>query len=184
MDRHLQVPVYEVVNVNGDQASGIGFWSPASGLSKLLNSSTGHGQTKLSIDAGVIQCPGGSKIVPKGWDIPVNGKILQIGVPIRHDFKLFVSVDTIPGTNTMSVSGYSIDVFEAAVKKLPYALRYNYVPFDCANSYDKLVAKVYLKVSSFYSTYYLLTFPIPFLSLVLKYCPFHIYFFFLSLVYV
>jgi len=83
------------------------------------------------------------------WDLPVNGKILRIGVPIRHDFKLFVSVDTIPGTNTVSVSGYSIDVFEAAVKKLPYALRYNYIPFDCANSYDKLVARVYLKVGPF-----------------------------------
>ncbi|PUZ61851.1 hypothetical protein GQ55_4G310900 [Panicum hallii var. hallii] len=145
VDRHMQVPVYEVVNVIGDQAKGIGFWSPASGLSRILNSSTSHGQTKFSIGAGEIQWPGGSKIVPKGWDLPVNGKIFRIGVPIRHDFKLFVSVDTIPGTNTVSVSGYSIDVFEAAVKKLPYALRYNYIPFDCANSYDNLVARVYLK---------------------------------------
>ncbi|CAL5037248.1 unnamed protein product [Urochloa decumbens] len=145
VDRHLQVPVYEVVNVIGDQANGIGFWSPASGLSRLLNSSTSHGQTKFSKYAGEIQWPGGSTTVPKGWDVPVKGKILQIGVPIRHDFKLFVNVDTIPGTNTVSVSGYSIDVFEAAVKKLPYALRYKYIPFDCANSYDKLVAKVYLK---------------------------------------
>uniref|UniRef100_A0A0A9GQJ1 Ionotropic glutamate receptor C-terminal domain-containing protein n=1 Tax=Arundo donax TaxID=35708 RepID=A0A0A9GQJ1_ARUDO len=44
-----------------------------------------------------------------------------------------------------SVSGYSIDLFEAAVKKLPYALPYEYIPVDCANSYDKLVSKVYLK---------------------------------------
>uniref|UniRef100_K3Y1Y8 Ionotropic glutamate receptor C-terminal domain-containing protein n=1 Tax=Setaria italica TaxID=4555 RepID=K3Y1Y8_SETIT len=134
-DRHMQVPVYEVVNVIGDQAKGIGFWSPASGSSRLLNPSTSHGQTKFRIDAGEIHWPGDSKAVPKGWDLPVNGKILKIGV----------LVDTIPGTNTVSVSGYSIDVFEAAVKKVPYALRYNYIPFDCANSYDKLVTKVYLK---------------------------------------
>jgi len=145
VDRHMQVPVYEIVNVIGDQAKGIGFWSPASGLSRILNSSTSHGQTNFSIDAGEIQWPGGSKMVPKGWDLPVNGKILRIGVPIRHAFNIFMSVDTIPGTNTVSVSGYSIDVFEAAVKKLPYALRYNYIPFDCANSYDKLVTSVYLK---------------------------------------
>ncbi|TVU12248.1 hypothetical protein EJB05_45883, partial [Eragrostis curvula] len=117
VDRHMQVPVYEVVNVIGEKANGIGFWSP-----------------------------GYSTTVPKGWDLPVNAKKLKIGVPVRREFKFLVDVESNPATNSSSVYGYSIDVFEATVKKLPYALPYEYVPVNCANNYDELISQVYFKI--------------------------------------
>ncbi|XP_062228309.1 LOW QUALITY PROTEIN: glutamate receptor 2.3-like [Phragmites australis] len=147
VDRHIQPTFYEVVNVIGEKARGIGFWSPRSGLSRLMNSSASP-RSGLSRAGEVLKpviWPGDSTTVPKGWDFPVNAKILRIGVPVRHDFKFFVNVNTDPDTNISSVSGYSIDVFEAAVKRLPYALRYEYIPVDCANSYNDLVSKVYFK---------------------------------------
>ncbi|KAL6606034.1 hypothetical protein ACP70R_041687 [Stipagrostis hirtigluma subsp. patula] len=149
VDRHMQVPVYEVVNVIGEKARGIGFWSPGFGLSRLMNSSSSQGQAKSSITPSEVLkpviWPGDSTTVPKGWDFPVNTKILKIGVPVRREFKFFVNVEANPNTNGSSVSGYSIDVFEAAVKRLPYALRYEYIPYDCANSYDQLISQVYFK---------------------------------------
>jgi glutamate receptor, ionotropic, plant len=163
VDRHLHVPIYEVVNVIGEKARGLGFWSPGSGLLRLLNSSTTQVQDKSIVTAGKILkpviWPGDSTTVPKGWDFPVNAKILRIGVPVRHEFKFFVNVEANHNTNGSRVSGYSIDIFEAAVNKLPYALRYEYIPYDCANSYDQLISQVYYKVSlscdiiNFFSSY-------------------------------
>lgn len=151
VDRHMDVPIYEVINVIGEKARGLGFWSPGSGLSRLLNSSSIQAQTKSSVSAtNVLKpviWPGDSTTVPKGWDLPVNAKVLRIGVPVRHDFKFFVQVEVNHNTNGSTVSGYSIDVFEAAVNRLPYALHYKYIPYDCANSYDQLISQVYYKVS-------------------------------------
>ncbi|KAL6861894.1 hypothetical protein ACP4OV_017594 [Aristida adscensionis] len=150
VDRHMQVPVYEIVNVIGEKARGIGFWIPGSGLSRFMNTSiASQGQEKFSLGPSDVLkpviWPGDSTTVPKGWDFPVNAKILKIGVPLRRDFKFFVNAETNHITNRSSVSGYSIDVFEAAVKRLPYALRYEYIPYDCANSYDQLISQVYFK---------------------------------------
>jgi len=151
VDRHMHIPIYEVVNVIGEKARGLGFWSPDSGLMRLLNSSTTQEQAESMVTASKILkpiiWPGDSTTVPKGWDFPVNAKILRIGVPVRHEFKFFVNVEANHNTNGSRVSGYSIDIFEAAVNKLPYALRYKYIPYDCANSYDQLISQVYYKVS-------------------------------------
>ncbi|VAH24635.1 unnamed protein product [Triticum turgidum subsp. durum] len=149
VDRKLPVPAYEIVNVIEEKTRRIGFWSPVSGLSPFLNSSTRPVQDRPRLRADqvlrTVIWPGDSTTVPRGWDFPVNGKILQIAVPVRRDFKFFVNVEASPNSSELVVNGYSIDVFEAAVKKLPYALRYKYIPYDCANSYDKLVSEVYFK---------------------------------------
>ena len=42
------------------------------------------------------------------------------------------------------ITGFSIEVFEAAVKKLPYDLQYELVPFN--GSYDEMLAQVHNKV--------------------------------------
>jgi glutamate receptor, ionotropic, plant len=151
VDRHLPVPTYEIANVIEEKIKRIGFWSPGSGLSTFLNSSTRPGQARRRTSSDQVMrtviWPGDSTTVPRGWDFPVNGKILQIGVPVRRDFKVFVNVETSPNFSEPVVNGNNIDVFEAAVKKLPYALRYKYIPYDSANSYDKLVSHVYFKVS-------------------------------------
>ncbi|XP_037452497.1 glutamate receptor 2.7-like [Triticum dicoccoides] len=148
IDRHLPVPPYEIVNVIEEKIRRIGFWSPGYGLSLFLNSSTRPGQARYKTRAGqvlrAVIWPGDSITVPRGWDFPVNGKILEIAVPVRRDFKFFVNVQN-PNSSTQIVTGYCIDVFEAAVKKLPYALPFKYMPYDCANSYDNLVSQVYFK---------------------------------------
>lgn len=56
-----------------------------------------------------------------------------------------------PITGATKASGFSIDIFEEAVKRLPFALPYEYVAFDTSRdtstgSYDDFVHQVYLKV--------------------------------------
>uniref|UniRef100_A0A803NFK1 Ionotropic glutamate receptor C-terminal domain-containing protein n=1 Tax=Cannabis sativa TaxID=3483 RepID=A0A803NFK1_CANSA len=51
----LQTPTFEIINVNGNGERKIGFWTVENGLERVL--------------------------APKGWQIPVNGKKLRIGVP-------------------------------------------------------------------------------------------------------
>jgi ionotropic glutamate receptor len=62
-----------------------------------------------------------------------------------------VKVTRDPSSNTKTVTGYSIDVFDAVVKALPYALPYEYIPFakpdgEPAGTYNDLIYQVYLKV--------------------------------------
>ncbi|CAL5044117.1 unnamed protein product [Urochloa decumbens] len=78
-------------------------------------------------------------------------KPLRIGVPLKDGFKTFVNVShpyffckdnsTRPST-TKQVTGYIIDVFEAAMKKLQHPLCYDFCVFD--GSYDELVGNVSL----------------------------------------
>ncbi|KAI5004073.1 hypothetical protein ZWY2020_031316 [Hordeum vulgare] len=150
VDRHLAVPTYEIVNVIEEEIRRIGFWNPGNGLSAFLNSSARPGQDRHATRTGQVTrtviWPGDSITVPRGWGFPENGKILQIGVPMRQNSKVFVNVETNnPNSSIPTVKGYSIDVFEAAVKKLPYGLRYEYIPYDCSDSYDTLVSQVYYK---------------------------------------
>lgn len=59
----------------------------------------------------------------------------------------FVNVAHDPDTNTTRFTGYSIDVFEAVVQALPYALPYELIPFakpngESAGTYDDLILQV------------------------------------------
>ena len=106
-------------------------------------------------DLGPIIWPGESSSVPKGWDIPINGTKLKIGVPKRDDFTEFVKVTKDLSTNTTHVTGLSIDVFKAVVERLPYALPYELVPFaypegTSAGTYNDLIYQVYIGVSLFF----------------------------------
>ncbi|XP_072981090.1 glutamate receptor 2.7-like isoform X1 [Typha angustifolia] len=138
----LLVSAFEIVNVIGKGTRNIGFWNPNLGISRHLNSTRSGGKNGLK----QILWPGDSMVVPKGWDIPTDGKKLQIGVPVKHGFNEFVNVVTDPVTNISTVTGYCIDVFDAVMQKLPYAVLYEYVPvYDSSISYDTLVYQVYLK---------------------------------------
>uniref|UniRef100_A0A6N2KCF7 Glutamate receptor n=1 Tax=Salix viminalis TaxID=40686 RepID=A0A6N2KCF7_SALVM len=93
---------------------------------------------------------GDSTSIPKGWEIPTNGKKLRIGVPSPSTFGQFVKEKTDLNSNTTTVTGYSIAIFEAAVDSLPYAITYEYIPFvkpdgKPAGTYNDLVYQVYLK---------------------------------------
>ncbi|KAL6129128.1 hypothetical protein ACLB2K_072481 [Fragaria x ananassa] len=127
-----QLSTFQIVNIIGDGARTVGFWTLKSGLMRKLGSPSSANSSIVSTsmsDLGPIIWPGESISVPKGWVNPTNGKKLRIGVPVQEGFTEFVSVMIEPGTNTTDVTGFSIDVLKAAVDLLPYALSYELIPF-------------------------------------------------------
>ncbi|KAJ6295296.1 hypothetical protein OIU78_023338 [Salix suchowensis] len=149
VDGQLQSPAFQIVNVNGNGGREIGFWTPKKGLVKQLVPSNGMNSTSVSGISTVI-FPGDTTDAPKGWGIPTKEKKLRIGVPVKPSFKQFVDVRNNPSSNTTKITGFCIDVFDTAVKALPYDLPYEYVPFakpdgEPAGTYNDLVNQVYLK---------------------------------------
>ncbi|GAB4825155.1 hypothetical protein Ancab_008030 [Ancistrocladus abbreviatus] len=125
-ERNLVHPSFDFINVVGTGSHRIGYWSNYSGLSVVApetlyqnpgNRSSGNQQLYSVI------WPGQTTKKPRGWVFPNNGKPLQIGVPYRVSYKEVVSKDKDPP----GVSGFCIDVFEAAVNLLPYPVPHNYV---------------------------------------------------------
>nr|XP_020159412.1 uncharacterized protein LOC109744668 [Aegilops tauschii subsp. strangulata] len=68
-----------------------------------------------------------------------GGKRLKIAVPHKPGFQVFVAV-TDPNSKKQHVTGYSIDIFEAAMTNLHPRLCYKYVAFG--GTYDELVGNV------------------------------------------
>ncbi|KAI7744437.1 hypothetical protein M8C21_028886 [Ambrosia artemisiifolia] len=114
----------------------IEFWSPEFGF---LNDKLGSGEVSLDL----IYWPGGTQRIPIGRVLRNDEKPLKIGVPARGAFRQFVNVSYDPDKNETYVTGFSIQVFEAAVKKLNYSLSYVFVPYN--GTYDDLVAEVHNK---------------------------------------
>ncbi|KAG6739158.1 hypothetical protein POTOM_056744 [Populus tomentosa] len=148
----LQSSAFQIINVNGNGGREIGFWRSTKGIVKILNSSNNMtAYSGSNSDLSTVIWPGDTTSVPRGWEnIPTNGKKLRIGVPVKDGFNEFVNVTRDPSSNTTTVVGYSIDVFDAVVKALPYALPYEYIPFakpdgEPAGTYNDLIYQVYLK---------------------------------------
>ncbi|KAI5556062.1 hypothetical protein BDE02_18G009400 [Populus trichocarpa] len=147
----LQSSDFQIINVNGNGGREIGFWTSTKGIVKTLNSTNNMtAYSGSNSDLSTVIWPGDTTSVPKGWEIPTNGKKLRIGVPVKDGFSEFVKVTRDPSSNTKTVTGYSIDVFDAVVKALPYALPYEYIPFakpdgEPAGTYNDLIYQVYLK---------------------------------------
>ncbi|KAG8377605.1 hypothetical protein BUALT_Bualt08G0050400 [Buddleja alternifolia] len=141
-------PIFRIVNVMGKSYREVALWSIEFGFLRDLNIDLHREGRRLSSDdvteeLGSIYWPGNKQIVPKGWTIGSNEKPLRIGIPAKCIFKRFVNVTYDPGQNRTLISGFSIEVFEAAVKKLPYELHYVFVPYY--GSYDELVVEVHNK---------------------------------------
>ena len=148
----LQSSTFKIINVNGNGARGIAFWTPENGLIRELNSRNTSTYSTSKKNLGPIIWPGDSSSVPKGWEVPTNGKKLRIGVPVTKGFSEFVKVTHDANNNRTQVTGYSIDVFNAVMETLPYAVNYEFIPFanssgGSAGSYNDLVYQVYLRVS-------------------------------------
>ncbi|AEC08211.1 Receptor ligand binding region [Arabidopsis thaliana x Arabidopsis arenosa] len=135
IDGQLQSPKFEIINFVGNEERIIGFWTPRDGLMDATSSN------KKTL--GPVIWPGKSKIVPKGWEIP--GKKLRVGVPMKKGFFDFVKVTINPITNKKTPTGYAIEIFEAALKELPYLVIPEYVSFESPNNYNNLVYQVYDK---------------------------------------
>ncbi|KAJ6697695.1 GLUTAMATE RECEPTOR 2.9 [Salix purpurea] len=151
VDGQLQSPPFRIVNVNGNGERGIGFWTPEAGLVKKLDPRVNKRMNSTSTSrVSTVIFPGDPNMVPKGWEIPTNEKKLKIGVPVKYGFSEFVSVKKDPGSNTTKFTGFCIDVFDAVVKALPYALPYEFTAFakpdgSPAGTYNDLVDQVHLK---------------------------------------
>ncbi|OMO56677.1 Ionotropic glutamate receptor [Corchorus capsularis] len=70
---------------------------------------------------------------------PARKAVLRIGVPVRSNITKFVGVSSDHNRIT-HITGFSVDVFEAAVRRLPYKITYNLIPFH--GSSDELVKNV------------------------------------------
>lgn len=149
-DRSIKHPAYDILNVIGNGFRQIGYWSNYSGLSVVppdtLYTRRANRSSSIQKLYGVIW-PGKTKVKPRGWVFPSNGKPLRIGVPKRVSYKDFVSLDN----HTGLVHGYCIEVFLAAIKLLPYAVPHEFILFGDGQknpSYTELVSRITSNVSA------------------------------------
>ncbi|XP_068639011.1 glutamate receptor 3.5-like [Aristolochia californica] len=127
-EKNLINPAYDVINIVGTGSRRVGFWSNYSGLSvtapEILYKKSDRNSSSNSKLNSVIW-PGDTATKPRGWVFPNNGKPLRIGVPNRVSYKGFVA--KAPGPE--AAKGFCIDVFDAAVKLLPYAVPHQFILF-------------------------------------------------------
>uniref|UniRef100_A0A7N0TCG1 Ionotropic glutamate receptor C-terminal domain-containing protein n=1 Tax=Kalanchoe fedtschenkoi TaxID=63787 RepID=A0A7N0TCG1_KALFE len=138
---------YQIVNVDENGGREVGYWTAEGGISRFLDFNRTGADLKPAL--GPIIWPGESRSVPKGWQIPVNGKKLRVGVPMKNGFFEFVKVTRDPITNATRVSGYCKDVFEAVMQAMPYPVQHEYIPFTPPNgsislNYNDLIYQVFL----------------------------------------
>lgn len=146
VEGQLESSAFQILNVVGNGEKEVGIWTPSHGLlsGRNLNDTNASNKRLRS-----IIFPGDSVVVPRGWEVPVSGKKLKVGVPVESGFKEFVEVKRDQETNALKVRGCYIDIFENVMEALPYAVSYYYVPFEnsdgsSAGTYDELTHQVYL----------------------------------------
>ncbi|MCO5550214.1 hypothetical protein L7F22_034260 [Adiantum nelumboides] len=130
---------FEYVNMVGKSPHVVGYWwANNSGISlkpppnsELASLSTSPddvfflSREPASSTKMAIIWSGGSTLTPRGWVLPNNGRPLKIGVPWNAGYTELVKVTT-DGDNMTTYSGFCIQVFETAIKNLPYAVPYSY----------------------------------------------------------
>jgi ionotropic glutamate receptor len=115
--------VYDILNVGGSGSHLIGYWSNHSGLSvaapEILYQKPPNTSAQQLYN---VVWPGDSTTTPRGWVFRNNGQALRVGVPNKASFK-----DLVSGRGPDNVTGYCIDVFNAAIKLLPYPVPVQFV---------------------------------------------------------
>ncbi|KAF3337045.1 glutamate receptor 3.4-like protein [Carex littledalei] len=152
-NRDLIHPAYDIINVVSTGPRLIGYWSNYSGLSvvspEILYQKPQNlsGQSRRLYD---VMWPGGTTQQPRGWVFPNNGQPLRIGVPNKASFKQFVSSGSNSGSNS-NASGFCIDVFNAAIKLLPYPVPCSFILIGNGTvnpNYDDMVKMIAQNVLS------------------------------------
>uniref|UniRef100_A0A1D1YS45 Glutamate receptor n=1 Tax=Anthurium amnicola TaxID=1678845 RepID=A0A1D1YS45_9ARAE len=133
--------ILEIVNIVGSNVKEMGFWMDEFGFSRSIAHRT---EPNLSMAAlGQASWPGGTGSAPRGW-VPSTGKNpLRIGVSSKSVFPDFVRVEHDDTQKSYHFTGFAIDIFDKAVKYLPYDLPYQFHPYDGTN--DDMVAQVFSK---------------------------------------
>ncbi|KAL0459025.1 UNVERIFIED_CONTAM: Glutamate receptor 2.8 [Sesamum latifolium] len=140
-NRKLVHETYEILNVIGNWRKKVGFWKSAYGLTEEIYSYDNSSSNFLE----TIIWPGFSLKAPGSWLVQMSGKTIRIGVPANRRFPELVGFYHDQLSKETSFSGFCIDVFTAAVERLPYAVSYEYIPFYNRKSYSDLVYQVYLQ---------------------------------------
>ncbi|KAI3444603.1 hypothetical protein Pfo_001268 [Paulownia fortunei] len=148
----LEQTPYQIVNVVGRDEREVGTWTPSGGISGDLNVNVTSFYSTSKGSFRTIIWPGDSTVAPRGWEFPVSGKKLRIGVPQKPGFNEFLKVEKDPQTNATKVSGYYKEVFDSVMAALPYAVPFEYTAYPFFNpdgsragSYDDLVYQVSLQ---------------------------------------
>lgn len=146
-NKQLQPSTFQIINVVGGGSQGIGFWTAKHGIIRTLDQTASKTTNANSMpELNPVIWPGKVYVVPKGWQIPTNGKKLRVGVR-TSGYPEFMKVERDPITNATTATGYAIDVFEGVLRGLPYAIHYEYVAFDHEGaSYNDFVYQVHLRV--------------------------------------
>ncbi|OEL24842.1 Glutamate receptor 2.8 [Dichanthelium oligosanthes] len=137
----LAVPAFRVVNImDNAKERNLGFWTSKDGLHRKLG-----GGASASNNSGLapVIWPVESTVVPIGWVQPTSGRKLRVAVPgdVDPGYRAIMHLDVDPATNRTVAGGFVIEVFEAAVRLLPYALPFEYVLVG-SMPYDRLVENV------------------------------------------
>ncbi|XP_042029533.1 glutamate receptor 2.7-like [Salvia splendens] len=141
----LQPSAFEIVSVYGRGECTVGFWSERNGISKELR---WDDEVQERGNLGGILWPGTTSIVPKGWEIPTSGKKLRVGVPVKKGFTEFIKVEKNQESKAVKATGFCIDVFEEVMKSMPYAVQFEYIPFETIDgksggNYNDLVYQIF-----------------------------------------
>ncbi|GLT97556.1 hypothetical protein SLE2022_151140 [Rubroshorea leprosula] len=145
----LKSTTFEIINIVRKQARVIGYWTPEKGLSRSQKSS----KVAYTTSMDELICPvwpGGTRSIPKGWVMPVTGKKMRIGVPIRAGLTVYLRMEVDPYTKKRIISGFSHDVFLAVLDELPFAIPHRLIPFSIGSqngfkTYDDLLNRIKLR---------------------------------------
>ncbi|GLT80414.1 hypothetical protein SLA2020_518540 [Shorea laevis] len=145
----LKSTTLEIINIVRKQARIIGYWIPEKGLSRSQKSSKVAYTTSMDELIPPVW-PGGTKSIPKGWVMPVTGKKMRIGVPIRAGFTEYLRMEVDPYSSEPIISGFAYDIFLAVLQELSFAIPHQLIPFtiDDQNrfkTYDNLLYQIKLQ---------------------------------------
>ncbi|KAL2480995.1 Glutamate receptor 2.1 [Abeliophyllum distichum] len=139
----LKPSAFEIFNVFGTGEKTVGFWTLDTGISRELISTGEPTHSTSTKNLKSVMWPGDSFTRPKGWAIPATG-VLRVGVPEKHGFTEFVNVKLIDAaTNRTNATGFSIDIFLAALDLLPFHINHEFYQYSDSNntnfSYDDML---------------------------------------------
>ncbi|KAJ8535767.1 hypothetical protein K7X08_034168 [Anisodus acutangulus] len=148
VDGELYPTSYKILNVVGNGEKEVAVWTQSQGFKKVGPNTSDDLYSKE--DFSSIVWPGRSRVVPRGWEVPVRGKKLRVVVAVRPGFEEYLNVIKDSRTGAVHFSGYYIDVFKSVMAALPYAVPYDFFHFEkpdgsCAGSYNDLIYQVFLQ---------------------------------------
>ncbi|XP_060206070.1 glutamate receptor 2.8-like [Lycium barbarum] len=149
VDGKLYPTSYKMLNIVGNGEKEVVVWTQSHGFKRRNTSDDFNSTSKEDFSSSIIW-PGRSRVVPRGWEVPVRGKKLRVAVAVRPGFEEYLNVMRDSRTGAVQFSGYYIDVFKSVMAALPYAVPYDFFHFEkpdgsCAGSYNDLIHQVFLQ---------------------------------------